>query len=201
MDWFRNDRGDYAVLRAVLLLMVLVAPVVLAATVTQSFGDRTLRWEGSISALRLDPVSIPATDGASISYASQGDVEITDPGIGLWWLAELPGLASTLAVSLIAWLLLRIVSAASTGRPFAKHAVRSLRLVAATLVVAGLAVPALRGIADAAVLDRAYDGGVSGVSWDLGPTIATVVAALLVLTVAEAFEHGARLTEDVEGLV
>ena len=50
-----------------------------------------------------------------------------------------------------------IVSAASTGRPFAKHAVRSLRLVAATLVVAGLAVPALRGIADAAVLERNPD--------------------------------------------
>ena len=51
------------------------------------------------------------------------------------------------------------------------------------------------------VAHRAYADGVHAVSWELGGALAAVVAALVVLTLAEAFEHGARLTEDVEGLV
>ena len=51
------------------------------------------------------------------------------------------------------------------------------------------------------IAHRAYADGVHAVSWELGGALAAVVAALVVLTLAEAFEHGARLTEDVEGLV
>ena len=108
-----------------------------------------------------------------------------------------------IAVGLGAWLLLPVLESVAAGRPFGSGNSRRLAWLAVVVAVAGSIGPLLPQFGALAVLDRLGLVGpdspfVMGVTFSFVPV---VVAASLLLVLAEAFRQGERIDSDVEGLV
>ena len=99
--------------------------------------------------------------------------------------------------------LLRLLSSIEAQRPFAYAAVRSLRVIGATLLGGAALVTLAGSFANVAVLDAAVDlqGDTQTFSFDFGNALLVAAAGLVCAAVAEAFAHGIKLADDVEGLV
>jgi hypothetical protein len=194
-------------LRGFLRLLVLVTPLFLVFALIDAFGERRVTWlDTTFSAGDGAPpdgldVPRPGTD-----LQVEGHVRyVVDNAPGwLWSLWMMPGLMLAVAMSAVALLLLRMMSETYAGRPFSDVGVRRLRRVAAVIALAGVAVPLTQSVAAHAVAARVVPHQAPGWldNWDLlGTTIPWLVVALLVLAIAEAFDIGTRLADDVEGLV
>ena len=108
-----------------------------------------------------------------------------------------------IAVGLGAWLLLPVLESVAAGRPFGSGNSRRLAWLAVVVAVAGSIGPLLPQFGALAVLDRLGLVGpdspfVMGVTFSFVPIM---VAASLLLVLAEAFRQGERIDSDVEGLV
>jgi hypothetical protein len=108
-----------------------------------------------------------------------------------------------LAVGLGAWLLTPVLESVAAGRPFGAGNSRRLAWLAVVVAVAGGIGPLLPQFGALAVLDRLGQVGpdspfVMGVTFAF---LSVLVAASLLLVLAEAFRQGERIDSDVEGLV
>jgi hypothetical protein len=105
-------------------------------------------------------------------------------------------------VGLGAWLLRRLLLSIADANPFQPGNAGRIAGIAALVVVAGSASQLFPGLAGAMVLDRVGLGSGSPiaplrVAIDLSP----ILAALVLLALAEAFRRGSELARDAEGLV
>ncbi len=193
------DRTDYALTVALLVLVSLVTPLLLVLLpLVQWLGGGAFHWELSGVGTSPAPAGLSPRDGVTLTGGDTVDVQMAHAGAAVWTASLLPGLLLSAAVIIVCWQLVRLVASTGRRQPFVDASVRALRFIAVTVASASVAHGLVTGIADSVVAAHALTGDKSA-SFTF-PLVGLLVA-LLVLVVAEAFAHGARLQEDVEGLV
>lgn len=107
-----------------------------------------------------------------------------------------------LTVGVCALLLWRVLARVSAGRPFAPGQARTVAVVAVVIVLGGSLASVLSDAATLAVLSRLGLDSPAG-PFEVGVTLPLLPLLLggLVLVVAESLRSGARLQDDLDGLV
>ncbi|WP_134771957.1 DUF2975 domain-containing protein [Ornithinimicrobium flavum] len=191
-DRLRFDRADRWVTIVLLWLVVGAAaayPLFVAL-------DWALRRQVTLTGV---PVEVdPGAAGAGQVVSGVADAHVLVGGVSAAHLALLL-LAPVLTVAAAVWgavLLSRFLQDLAAGTPFARANVRRLRVIALLLLLVPPVAGAVYGAARALIMDQA---GAPGFLVTVTP--AWLVAGLLVAAVAQAFAAGARLQDDVDGLV
>ena len=199
------DRWDFLGTRLVLVVIALVVTGygVIAPVIRRLLGE-PLRWQlqtGTTDELVNDQVV--ARPGVELTWPGTADVTIDDAGAGTWLASIAPGAILAIVTVIVVLALLRLLSGIAAHQPFAGAAVRSLRVVGATLLGGGVLVTVAGSLANVAVHKAAVDlqGGPTSFTLELGPSIVVAAAGLVCAALAEAFAHGIELADDVEGLV
>ncbi|GAA3600957.1 hypothetical protein GCM10022199_00450 [Marihabitans asiaticum] len=148
-------------------------------------------WEG----LRPKP-------GVDLGWDGMTQATFADPTTQVW-LAHLAPRVLVVAATLIVILgLWRVLKSIRDGRAFTNANLRRIRGVAATLVVAPLLLVVPIVVRAAVLTDAAVEtrGTIFTVTlpWQY---LAVTLVGLLLAALAQAFEHGVELEDDVEGLV
>lgn len=158
-------------------------------------------WVSATAALLADPVRSWWRDSAltiNVGGDAASVVTVVDPTLADRVSTLLPSVIAVLALTLGAWLTVRLLRSISAGDPFERVAVRRLRIIAALLLLVPPAVAVGASLAASSVNAR-HDLGVSEFSITL--PLAWMLAGLLVAAVAQAFVTGGALRDEVEGLV
>lgn len=194
-------------LRGFLRLLALAAPLFVLFAVLSVRGERRVTFlDGGLvldTVVTADYLGTPR-QGTHLETLTNVRYVVDDAPLWLWCLSLLPGLLLAVAVSVVAVLLLRTMRETYAGQPFSMTGVRRLRRVAGVVAVAGLLVPCLQAVAEHSIAAHVLPQQAPGLvdRWDItDSTVPWLVAALLLLTIAEAFSIGRRLADDVEGLV
>ena len=188
----RWSRIDQAFLEGVLWALPGLALLqVLVHGVRAARGD-ALEVTGYVPEELLAPTEL-------VSGPLSGTVVVADPTATQYGWALVPVVLLLVLAAVAAWLLLCVARGLRTGDPFTAANARRLTGLAVLIVVGGTFLPFFEDIGRQGVLDPLLPGGpVSGViDLQLWP----VVTGTLVFFLAEVFSRGARLREDVEGLV
>lgn len=194
------DRVDFWTTKLLLALVGVAMPVFSVGWPLVSWlRDQPLRWDLEGFGPTTAPDRLVPQDGVMLRGAETVVVRIDHAGAGAWLATLLPGLILSIAVGLVAWLLLRLVRRIELGQPFVAASATSLRLVGTTVLLGSVAVSLGVGLADTVVTQRAFDGVADTFGFDV-PFMAVIIA-LLLLALAEAFAQGVRLQDDVDGLV
>lgn len=202
---FTFDRWDYLGTRVVLgVVAVVVVGTGVVVPVLQMLRGEPLTWQletGTTDALVTDEVT--AGPGVELTWPGTAAVRIEDADTGTWLATIAPGVVLALCTVVVVLALLRLLASIQRKAPFAPAAVRSLRVVGATLLIGSALVTVADTIANKAVLDAAVDlaGDEMVFTLDLGLVVVFGAAGLLFAALAEAFAHGIALADDVEGLV
>jgi hypothetical protein len=201
---FLGRRGTSAAswcLRVVSLGALVVAAVVPLHRLTVPGGSVPVTLAPDVDST-FDLPGLPG--GTSVGPADGGavlDVGSLPIDVRLFTVAST--VLAALAVAAGAWWLAGVLRSVGAGRPFDPRNPRRLAGVAAALLLGGLAAPMTGNAASIVVLDHL---GLTGpdspfalvlLELDLAP----VLLALVVLAAAEAFQRGAALTHEVDGLV
>ncbi|MBE7325316.1 DUF2975 domain-containing protein [Nocardioides sp. Y6] len=194
------DPRDFQVARFALALSALaVALVTVARPLWQWLRDEPL--EGGIT-VDAAATQVAAREGAEVAWSGDVLVTLASPTTTDRLAALAPGLALSLTAALLAWLGIRLLTAIASGEPFTRRSVNALRGIAATLLAAMLVVPATDAVLQAQLATSGLADSNDAV-FVLEPFLLLLVGtvALVVASVAEAFARGARLADDVDGLV
>jgi Protein of unknown function (DUF2975) len=194
------DRTDFRLTRGALALVAVVAPLVLVGlTVVDWLRGEPLAWSGDTGSTGDLGGLVHAAGGATLTWDGAAEIRVSDASVGLWLAVLAPQLLLAAAVTTVALLLRHVVGEIQAGRPFTASSLRALRVTGVVVLVASVVVPCVSGLTTSAVVERAVDDDALSVSVGFSPLWS--LAGFLVLALAEAFRAGARLTEDVEGLV
>ncbi len=204
-DSLRRSLAPF-LLQGFLRLLVLVTPLFVFFTVLSS-DNRRVTWVDTHTSFSAEP-SLSTLGSPRSGTQIQGEAQlryvVDQASVGLWLVTLLPGFVLAVAISAVALLLLRTMRETYAGRPFSEHGVRRLRLIAAVVGTSAVVVPLLSSLSSHAIVARVLPDQAPGIfaGWDVdGATIPWLVVALVVLAIAEAFDIGAGLADDVEGLV
>jgi len=196
------------VIRGLLYLLTFSGPLALISAVLNR-NQRRLWWSDSDTWVgsaddRLVGEFGPPAPGTGIDLESHPNYSVHHASTWLWSLWQLPGLVTASAVTVVAVLLLRLLTNIYDGQPFSDAAPRRLRAVAATVAAAAIIVPILQAVAVRSLVHHVQPRSTPGWmnSWDFfDQTVPWLFAASLALVIAEAFRVGNRLSHDVDGLV
>ena len=190
------DRADFLITRIVLLLAVAgTALVQVVGPAIEWARGGPLTW--TVAPLHAD---VPLREGVE-SLGAEVVVSVPDATTESWIATLVPGVISTLAVAIGAWLVLRLMRRIQAGEPFVRASVWSLRGVAGLLVMVPLLMSVAVAVATRLVAEQALPSVEDALAFDLSRALWTVLAGALVAAVAEAFARGVELQRDVEGLV
>jgi hypothetical protein len=128
-----------------------------------------------------------------------GTVVVEDPTASQYAWAVFPEVLVLVLAVVVSLLLLGVARGLRTGDPFTAASARRLTTLAVVLVVGGTFMPFFQSIAHQGVLDPLLPGGPTSATFEL--PFWPVFTGMLVFFLAEVFSRGARLREDVEGLV
>lgn len=143
----------------------------------------------------VDVADVPANQEVSDLTAA---VTVADPSVEQAWTAAVPQLLDGLLVGTGAWLVLRMARTLRAGDPFTAANARRLTALALVVGVGGTASQIVHVASTLAVLDIDPAGPyVAGGVLSFLPLLLMVAVAAL----AEVFRRGARMAQDVEGLV
>ena len=188
-QWSRRDQvfleGLLWALPALALLKVLVDGV-------RALRGRALEMTGT-----LPDDLVPSPE--FVTGPLTGTVVVQDPSAAQYGWDLAPSVVLLLLAVVVARLLLGVARGLRTGDPFTMRNARRLSTLGFVLIVAGALVPVLQGVAFQEVLDPLLPGGPR--SWTRDVQLWPVMTGMLVSFLAEVFARGARLREDVEGLV
>lgn len=205
MNTLTFDRWDFLGTRLVLGLIALGSTTMgVVVPLVRWLTGRPLTWQ--LQTGKTDDVvtdQLVARSGVELAWPGTADVTIDDAGTGTWLASLVPGALLATATVIVVVALLRLLSHIEAQRPFAYAAVRSLRIIGATLLGGAVLVTLAGSFANAAVLDAAVDlqGGATTFGFDFGTGLLVAAAGLVCAALAEAFAHGIKLADDVEGLV
>ncbi|CAN5161471.1 hypothetical protein BH24ACT10_BH24ACT10_09860 [soil metagenome] len=159
-----------------------------------------------VRALRGDPLAVTGslpddlvTSTQLVSGPLTGTVLVQDPTAAQFGWALVPTVLLLVLAVLVARLLLGVARGLRAGDPFTTANARRLTTLAIIIVVGGTFLPIFQAIAFEGVLDPLVSGGPRSGTLDL--QFWPYLCGLLVFFLAEVFARGARLREDVEGLV
>lgn len=188
----RWTRTDQVFLEGVLWALPALALADLALGGLRALQGRTLEVHGTLP----DDLA-PATD--LVRGPLTGTVVVQDPSATQYGWDLLPSAVLLLLAVVLARLLLGVAHSLRAGDPFTTANASRLRVLGILLVVGGTFLPIFQSIAFEGVLDPLLPSGPR--SWTLDLSLLPVVSGMLVFFLAEVFARGARLREDVEGLV
>ena len=196
-DRLAFDRWDHWGLQAILWIVAVVAAVsgaIIPVVDWLAARPITASVHAQVSVAGL-------ADRASVVNPASVDVVIDDPTMAERLVTAAPGVLTGAAVLWVVWLLLRLVGGLRSGDPFTTENVRRLDTIALVIGI-GAAVVALVGmVRDVAVSGAVLPAGTDQVFVLPTPVIPWLTAMLVVAAIAQAFRHGVRLREDVDGLV
>lgn len=209
----KTTRGELRLLEGLVLLALAMAVI---GTIVSIRGPFEFGGPGGLITEYGETVEVQLRDRCDTSPLAGGRVGFggvctapIDVGGSSSWNApfERPAFAlarigtGVLAVCVL-YLLLRIVRTLRAGDPFVAANARRLTVMGFLVAVGGIVLQAVRTAAEMAVIervDRLAPGVVGGREFEL--SFLPVAAGLLLVGLAEVFRQGARLREDVEGLV
>jgi hypothetical protein len=128
-----------------------------------------------------------------------GTVVVREPTAAQYVWHLVPSVLLLLLAVVVAALLLGIVRSLRLGDPFTTANARRLATLGTVLIVGGTLLPFVQGIAFEGVLGPLLVDAPR--TWRLDLALWPAVTGILVGFLAEVFSRGARLREDVEGLV
>ena len=194
-EWaaLRWSRSDQLVLEGLLWAV----PAVTALSVLGT-AVRAVRGEAIESTGYLPEQLVTAVDPVTGSLS--GTVVVEDPSTAQYAWALVPGLVVVLLTLAAAMLLLGVARSLRVGEPFTVANARRVTSVGVLVAVGGVILPFVHSIGHHAVIEPLVpDNG--SVTWVVDAAIWPVAVGLLIAFVAEVFARGARLREDVDGLV
>ncbi|WP_017590870.1 DUF2975 domain-containing protein [Nocardiopsis ganjiahuensis] len=147
--------------------------------------------------LLADDVGVRGTDTLVLVFE--------DPGAPERLLLALPVLLQQVLGLVVVGLVLRMLQSLSSGDPFVPANVRRVYAVAFAVLLGSLLLPVVESVCDIALWqDRVPVDEVALLAFDLGlgsGPLTGFLVGLLLVSLAEVFRRGARMREDVEGLV
>ena len=202
----RAVRAARAITVGLLVLSVGFTALVLVSVATGLFrhGDSLLYGDSMTVPMQVSADDLgPLPDGISADDWLDVDVTIQDPTTSQMLLRSAQDLGPAIVVVWALWLLAAVLNAAAQGDPFGRDNARRFRSLAVLLIVGGFALNML----NYAVLNAFYTQVPEYPSVDLaaGPftplPAGMLVGGLVAFALAAIFADGARLREDVEGMV
>ncbi len=195
-DRFAFDRWDRLGMAALLGLISLATGVV-------ALARPVVAWSGGddLAVPFASPIQVPELDAAGQPYGEgEYDLAVNDPTTAQRVLDLAPGLLVLALVLAACWLVFRLMRDIGAGQPFAARNVTRLRLLAAILIF-GVPIAAFARLACTGAIVGGLDlGGLPPAAWFEIPWLPVVLGGFVAL-LAEAFKTGARLRDDVDGLV
>ena len=98
------------------------------------------------------------------------------------------------------WILRNVIDSVRKGEPFVRANVNRLRKLGLLLLVGWPLVEVATNFITGGLADTTKFGSL-GSSWNIPPAPGAMLGGLVVLIIAETFNHGLRLREDIEGTV
>jgi hypothetical protein len=195
------DRSDYVLTKLVLL----AAPVVYAlGSLLPHLLDwvhgSPLTWASTVAMEDTGAAPIAGLRGATAQLDGSVVWSVPDPSGLQRLLAMVPGLEVTVLVVLGAVCLWRLLTRIRGGDPFGRGALTSVRALAVLVLAYGVLVKTTRVLLDFLITAPVKAEPSAYFRVEAGDFVA-VVLGLLLLALAECFRQGARLRDDVEGLV
>lgn len=192
------DAKDQLLMEALIIAVMAVAILGALVTIVADLVDRELTVPADLEPQRLEGV-----DGVVLT-STEGTVQLKGVSLGEVALASLPTVLGVAVVLTAGWMLLKIVrSLRAGGDPFHRHNARRLTIAAVVVLIGGLVASGADALVTMALTTTAR--GVLGDVSVLVPSgtlsFVAVPAGLLLLCLSEFFRRGARLRDDVEGLV
>lgn len=147
----------------------------------------------------------PVVDDVTIAEEPKMTLRFEDPSTLQRLMLVLSTLLTQAAALTILYLILRVLRSLDQGDPFVPANVRRIYTIALTMILAAILVPTADGFAGLFLQHGVVpEDGMVLVSFTLslesGPLVA-LLAGLLLAALAEVFRRGARMRDDVEGLV
>ncbi|MFN8079347.1 MAG: DUF2975 domain-containing protein [Kineosporiaceae bacterium] len=195
-DRLAFDRWDRLGLTVSLAAVALVA---LAYTVIRPL----LAWGRgeALSIPYLSAITVPQLDAVGTPYGEgRYDLHLADPTTGQRLIDLAPGLLLLALILTACWLVFRLMRDIGRGEPFAPRNVTRLRLLAAVLAF-GVPVEFFARLSCTGALLSGIDLGSLSPAAQLDLPWLPVLAGVCVALLAEAFKTGARLRDDVDGLI
>ena len=192
---FRQGRWVPPVFEAVLGLVVLGALLTALLTGLDAFLDDELD-----TPVRLDTseVATRALDGYRLDPTA-ATLTIEDPDTVDRLAVAVPTILGALAIGIVLTLVLEVVRTLREGDPFTMANARTLAHAAVASVVGGV-VLALAQVGSDAVLRSSLPDELP-VAFSAQLSNVSLVAGLLLATLAQVFHRGVRLREDLEGVI
>lgn len=177
--------------------LLYVLPALVALTVGKRLTDAVRGGPLEVTGPLPDALTRPTDE---VSGPLVGSVVVTDPVVRDYAIDLLPLLVLLVLALLASRLLLGIVRTLREGDPFIASNARRVRSLAVLVLLGSVLLNLLQSVAQDALLAAALPGVERDSVLELsdGPA---AVASLLLFFLAEVFSRGARLREDVEGLV
>ena len=196
----RWTRTDQVFLEGMLWALPGLALLAVVVDGMRALRGQSLEVHGALPE-RVLPASGAVTGSVSavVRGPLSGTVHVEAPTVAQYGWHLTPSVVLLVLAVVVARLLLGVARSLRAGDPFTTANAVRLRALGIVLVVGGTFVPILQGIALEGVLDPLLPGG--PMSWTLDLSLLPPLSGILVFFLAEVFARGARLREDVEGLV
>jgi hypothetical protein len=192
---FRQGRWVAPVFEAVLLLVVLGAGLTGLLAGLDAFLDDEVDTPVRLEA---DEVASRSLDGYRLDPTA-ATLTIEDPDTVDRLAVAVPTILGALAVGIVITLVLEVVRSLREGDPFTLANARTLAQAAVASVVGGVVV-ALAQVGSDAVLRSSLPDELP-VAFSARLSNLSLVAGLLLATLAQVFHRGVRLREDLEGVI
>jgi len=194
--------------RGVRVVTVLVAAAGLWLLVGQRllawWQGAPLTWQTSTTARGPVPELGDLVPGVSAQFADQIAWQQVAAPADRWLLALAPGVTAALCLLVGCWAVWQLAGRISGGDPFGGRSVRMVQVLAWAVFGYGVLVPGVRMITTLVLGTDALAGhpGNGSVAVQIGlPEYWGIPIAVLLFLLAEVWRHGARLRDDVDGLV
>lgn len=199
------SRADSVATR--ILLAVIFAGTALVAVVlpvcTWLRGGALTRVVDTGLAGTLTISSATVRPDADVLWPGTAQVRLEDASGGVWAWQVATGATLTLVVGIVVVLLICLLRRIQQESEFSRSTVMLLRLLALNILAGVVAIALLGSIADAEIIDAAFERDEMSLSLTLFsvPQVVALAVALVVAAAAEVVARGERLSKDVEGLV
>lgn len=199
------SRADSVATR--ILLAVIFAGTALVAVVlpvcTWLRGGALTRVVDTGLAGTLTISSATVRPDADVLWPGTAQVRLEDASGGVWAWQVATGATLTLVVGIVVVLLICLLRRIQQEGEFSRSTVMLLRLLALNILAGVVAIALLGSIADAEIIDAAFERDEMSLSLTLFsvPQVVALAVALVVAAAAEVVARGERLSKDVEGLV
>lgn len=202
----RAVRAARAITYALVSLAIGFTALVLVSVVTGLFrqGDSLLYGDSLTVPMQVSADDLgQLPDGISSDAWLDVDVTIRDPTISQMLLRSALDLGPAVVLVWSLWLLAAVLKAAAQGEPFGRDNARRLRSLAVVLIAGGFAL----NVSNYAVLNALFTQVPEYPSVELGAgpfaplPAGMLLGGLVAFALAAVFSDGARLRDDVEGMV